>query len=149
MSFFSDNGFYQFPELYHWALYTGIAAVLLVVASIAILVWSLLRSQKSWKISVFAAFCVCLGIWSLTVALVALQQLHVFENRLEQRPRITLAYVHYVLGTAYETDLRMCQIQFGIIVAVFIFLIVLGIRSLTHRLPRKTGKRSIEEQPQT
>ena len=134
MSFFSDKGFYQLSELYHWALYTGIAAVLLIVASIAILVWSLLRSKKTWKISVIAAFCVCLGIWSLFITLAAFQQLAAFGDQL-LRPRphhITPGAIRTILGATYGSDVQRCQIQFGISVAVFIFLIVFSFWRLIH-----------------
>lgn len=144
MLHFFDSSFYMLPELYNWALSTGVAAILLIISATVILLWSLFRSRRVWWLSILFLLLLGGGIWSLIVTLIGFQQLNDFIARLAAARPIhgSPAYIHYVLGTAYGADVQRCQIQFWITLSLLMLLVIAGLWRLITHFVKKDGPRS-------
>lgn len=144
----SYNAPFGLPDFYHWALLTLISAGILTLCAAVTLIWSLLSTRKFSWFSWLSVLLLGIGIWSLFIALTAFRQLAAFGDQL-LRPRphhITPDAVRTILGTAYGSDLQRCQIQFGLILAALLLLLLLGLWQLLNRSTKRRISGNSREQ---
>lgn len=141
MFYFSD-----FPEgndLSHWVIYTGSTAIFLIPIAIAAFIWSLWRTKRVWWLSGLFFLWLIATCWSLIVAFTGFQQLNLWQSRLQESHSIIPGTVR-LMAAAFNMNRQACQFWFGIVVAAFALLVIVGIWRViyrfTHEELRKTQK---------
>lgn len=108
------------PELCDWIIFTGWAAVLLLLTVLAFFLPGISRAKSAWWQYLALLLIAGLGVWSIVVAYTGYQQWLHFHTLL--RPHGLYAGFYFV-RTPYLAVLRACQFQFALLASILIVLL--------------------------